>query len=199
MTLPSLNMTDTKIPELDEATTKALRLPVGVTSPLWLMIGSAAMVGAAFFWATKWMQPVSVETAPMKVLPKPEPEVEAAIEKAAELAPEVVEEAVEAVAEAPVAVVEALVGATPEPEAVIDPVVEAPVVAPAALEPDDLTLMTGIGPKMAAMLAEKGINRFAQIAAWSEDEIATLDKEMKLMGRVAREAWVTQAKRLAGV
>jgi predicted flap endonuclease-1-like 5' DNA nuclease len=199
MTLPSLNLTDAKIPELDEATTKALRLPVGVTSPLWLMIGSAAMVGAAFFWATKWMQPVSVETPPMKVLPKPEPEVEAAIEKAAELAPEVVAEAVEAVAEAPLAVVEALVDAAPEPKTVIEPVVEPLVVAPVALEPDDLTLMTGIGPKMAAMLAEKGVTRFAQIAAWSEDEIATLDKEMKLMGRVAREAWVAQAKRLAGV
>lgn len=199
MTLPSLNLADAKIPELDEATTKALRLPVGVTSPLWLMIGSAAMVGAAFFWATRWMQPASVETPPMKVLPKPEPEVEAAIEKAAELAPDVVEEAVEAVAEAPVAVVAALADAAPEPEAVSAPVVEAPVAAPLALEPDDLTLMTGIGPKMAAMLAEKGVTRFAQIAAWSEDEIATLDKEMKLMGRVTREAWVAQAKRLAGV
>ena len=39
---------------------------------------------------------------------------------------------------------------------------------------------------------------FAQIAAWSEDEIAVLDKELKLMGRVGREAWVAQAKRLAG-
>lgn len=199
MTLPSLNLADATIPELDETTTKALRLPVGVTSPLWLMIGSAAMVGAAFFWATRWMQPASVEAAPTKVLPKPEPEVEAAIEKAAELAPAVVEEVVEAVAPAPVAVVEGLVEAALEPEVVIEPVIEAPVVAQAVLEPDDLTLMTGIGPKMAAMLAQKGVTRFAQIAAWSEDEIATLDKEMKLMGRVAREAWVAQAKRLAGV
>ena len=199
MTLPSLNLADATIPELDETTTKALRLPVGVTSPLWLMIGSAAMVGAAFFWATRWMQPASVEATPTKVLPKPEPEVEAAIEKAAELAPAVVEEVVEAVAPAPVAVVEGLVEAPQEPEVLIEPVIEAPVVAQAVLEPDDLTLMTGIGPKMAAMLAQKGVTRFAQIAAWSEDEIATLDKEMKLMGRVAREAWVAQAKRLAGV
>ena len=185
---------DAKLPELEDATATALRLPVGFTSPLWLMIGSAAMVGAAFFWATKWMQPATVEAVmpTAKLLPKPEPEVEAAIEKAAEAAPERVE--------APMAVVEALMEAAPEPEVVFDPVIEAPVfVEPAALEPDDLTVMTGIGPKMAAMLADKGVTRFAQIAAWSEDEIVALDKELKLMGRIAREAWVAQAKRLAGV
>jgi predicted flap endonuclease-1-like 5' DNA nuclease len=191
----AMTLVDVKLPEIDDTTAKALRLPVGISSPLWLLIGSAAMVGAAVFWATRWMTPVNLEAvlpAP-KVLPKPEPEVEAAIEKAAEVAEEVVE--------APVAVVETLVEATPEPEVVIDPVIEAPVVVAetVAPEPDDLTVMTGIGPKMAAALAERGIVRFEQIAAWSEDEIAVLDKEMKLMGRVGREAWVAQAKRLAGV
>ncbi len=181
-----MTVVDAKLPELDETTVKALSLPVGITSPLWLMIGSAAMVGAAFFWATKWMTPLNVEAATAKALPKPEPEVEAAIEKAAE-----------AVVAAPVAIIEALVEATPEPEMVIDPVIEAPVVVAAVVEPDDLTVMTGIGPKLAAALAERGITRFAQIAAWSEAEIATLDKEMKLIGRVGREAWVAQAKRLA--
>lgn len=184
-----MTLVDARLPELDEDTRKALRLPVGLTSPLWLMIGSAAMVGAAFFWATKWLTPASLEAAaPVpKVVPKPEPEVEAAIEKAAEAAPELVE----AVAEAPVAVAEALAEVAPEPEVIIE--------APVVLAPDDLTVMTGIGPKMAAMLAEKGITRFAQIAAWSEDEIAGFDKELKLMGRVTREAWVAQARRLAGV
>jgi predicted flap endonuclease-1-like 5' DNA nuclease len=191
----AMTLVDVKLPEIDDTTAKALRLPVGISSPLWLLIGSAAMVGAAVFWATRWMTPVNLEAvlpAP-KVLPKPEPEVEAAIEKAAEVAEEVVE--------APVAVVETLVEATPEPEVVIDPVIEAPVAVAetVAPEPDDLTVMTGIGPKMAAALAERGIVRFEQIAAWSEDEIAVLDKEMKLMGRVGREAWVAQAKRLAGV
>lgn len=206
MTLASSILADAKLPEIDETTAKALRLPVGISSPLWLLIGSAAMVGAAVFWATRWMTPVNLEAvlpAP-KVLPKPEPEVEAAIEKAAE----VVEAVIEAVVEAPVAAAEALVEAAPELEVVIDPVIEAPVVVaqtlveaapePAPLEPDDLTVMTGIGPKMAAALAERGIVRFEQIAAWTEDEIAVLDKELKLMGRVGREAWVEQAKRLAG-
>lgn len=190
-----MTLVDAKLPDLDD-TTKALRLPVGISSPLWLMIGSAAMVGAAMFWATRWASPLKAagpQPEP-KVLPRPEPEVEAALEKAAETVVEAVETVSEAVVELPVAVAEAVMEAAPEPEIVIDPVVEAPVV----VAPDDLTVMTGIGPKMAALLAEKGVTTFAQIAAWTEDEIAVLDKELKLMGRVGREAWVAQAKRLAG-
>lgn len=197
-----MTLVDAHLPEAEETAEKALRLPVGITSPLWLMIGGAAMVGAAMFWAKAWLMPSTTEavtaevvTPEPKVLPKPEPEVEAAIEKAAEVAPELVEEVVEAAVEAPVAVVEALLEAASEPEVVTEAVAEAPVV----LTPDDLTVMIGIGPKMAAMLAEKGITRFAQIAAWNEDDIVGFDKELKLMGRVTREAWVAQAKRLAAV
>lgn len=190
-----MTLVDAKLPDLDD-TTKALRLPVGISSPLWLMIGSAAMVGAAMFWATRWASPLKAAgpQPEAKVLPRPEPEVEAALEKAAETVVETVETVSEAVAELPAAVAEAVLEAAPEPEIVIDPVVEAPVV----VAPDDLTVMTGIGPKMAALLAEKGVTTFAQIAAWTEDDIAVLDKELKLMGRVGREAWVAQAKRLAG-
>lgn len=190
-----MTLVDAKLPDLDD-TTKALRLPVGISSPLWLMIGSAAMVGAAMFWATRWASPLKAAgpQPEAKVLPRPEPEVEAALEKAAETVVETVETVSEAVVELPVAVAEAVMEAAPEPEIVIDPVVEASVV----VAPDDLTVMTGIGPKMAALLAEKGVTTFAQIAAWTEDEIAVLDKELKLMGRVGREAWVAQAKRLAG-
>ena len=36
---------------------KALRLPIGAASPLWMMIGTAAMMGAVAFWATRWMRP----------------------------------------------------------------------------------------------------------------------------------------------
>jgi predicted flap endonuclease-1-like 5' DNA nuclease len=182
-----------KTSELDATSENALRLPVGLASPLWLMIGSAAMVGAAMFWATRWMRPTNLEAVlpEPKVLPKPEPEVVAAAEKAVLEPVELGAETVEAVADAAVEVVEAVA----EPvEAAVETVIEAPVaVAKAA---DDLTVMTGIGPKMAAMLADKGITRFEQIAAWTEADITTLDKELKLMGRVAREAWVAQAKRL---
>ena len=98
-------------------------------------------------------------------------------------------ETVEPVLEAAVETVEA----SPEVvEAVVEPVIEA---APAL--PDDLTVLTGIGPKLAAAFAERGVTRFAQIAVWSEDDVARFDKELKLMGRVQREAWIAQATRLA--
>jgi predicted flap endonuclease-1-like 5' DNA nuclease len=62
---------------------------------------------------------------------------------------------------------------------------------------DDLTRMTGIGPKLSAALAELGVTSFAQIAAWTADDLAKMDAELSLKGRAVREAWVSQAKRLA--
>jgi predicted flap endonuclease-1-like 5' DNA nuclease len=71
-------------------------------------------------------------------------------------------------------------------------------VAPAAAKVvDDLTRMTGIGPKLSAALAELGVTRFAQIAAWTVADLAEMDTELSLKGRAVREAWVAQAKRLA--
>jgi predicted flap endonuclease-1-like 5' DNA nuclease len=64
-------------------------------------------------------------------------------------------------------------------------------------EPDDLTRLVGIGPKLAAALAERGVTTFAQIALWSEQELADIDKALDLKGRAVRDAWVAQAKRFA--
>jgi len=188
---------------LDPAAEKALRLPVGLSSPLWFMIGSAAMMGAAVFWATRWVKPGALGQTPAS-LPAPEPEVQAAMEKAVATAVATAEAATDLVIETIVEATEAL---TPDAglEVVIDPVLGEPVVVAAseadeepAAPADDLTVLSGIGPKLSASLAERGVTRFAQIAAWTEDEIAVLDKEMKLMGRIAREGWVEQAGKLAG-
>lgn len=145
---------------LSQSDDTALRLPVGAASPLWLLFGGAAVAGAAFYWAARWLraEPTTVE-AP--VTPRPEPEVEAAAQK---------------------------VLFAPEPPPAASPQVEAA---------DDLTRLTGIGPKLAAGLAARGVTRFAQIAAWTDEDIAVLDREMRLMGRIAREAWVAQALRLS--
>ena len=62
---------------------------------------------------------------------------------------------------------------------------------------DDLTRLVGIGPKLAAALADRGVTAFAQIAAWGDVELAEVDKALDLKGRAARDAWVAQAKRLA--
>ena len=51
----------------------------------------------------------------------------------------------------------------------------APVV-PVAAKPDDLVIIEGIGPKIAALLNQKGITTFAQLAA---AEIPFLEKLLK--------------------
>jgi len=81
-------------------------------------------------------------------------------------------------------------------EAAAAPVVEA-AVEQAKSTGDDLTLLVGIGPKLAASLAELGVTRFEQIAAWGADELADFDVKLALKGRAERDAWVAQAKRLA--
>ena len=69
--------------------------------------------------------------------------------------------------------------------------------AVAADTPDDLTRLVGIGPKLSAALAERGVVRFAQLAAWTETELSEIDRALDLKGRAVRDAWVAQAKRLA--
>lgn len=71
----------------------------------------------------------------------------------------------------------------------------APVAAGAA---DDLTRIKGLGPKLAALLGEFGITSFAQIAAWSPEEIERIDAKLgRFSGRIVRDQWVEQAKLLA--
>jgi predicted flap endonuclease-1-like 5' DNA nuclease len=83
-----------------------------------------------------------------------------------------------------------------------DPVAE-PVVAPTpAPTPtsgaDDLALIKGLGPKLKTQLADLGVTRFAQIAAWTEADIDRIDAQMgRFQGRIRRDAWVEQAKLLA--
>ena len=60
-------------------------------------------------------------------------------------------------------------------------------------------MVVGIGPKLAVSLAELGVTRFADLAAWGPKELADFDAKLNLKGRAERDAWVAQAKRLAGV
>ncbi len=178
-------------------TQKMLALPMGAISPLWLMFAGAATVGAAYFWSRTFFKPTNLEA--LTPLPETAIEVTTGVVEAAVETVEVAAEAVVDVVEAEVEFVAdtaETIAAAPEPVAVlVEPVVEA---APAPVTPDDLTVLTGIGPKLAAALAERGVTRFAQIAAWTEEEIAGFDKDLKLMGRIGREAWIAQATRLAG-
>ena len=67
----------------------------------------------------------------------------------------------------------------------------------AAVTPQDLTQLVGIGPKLSIALAERGVTRFEHIAAWKAKDVAKFDAELSLKGRAVRAAWVAQAQRLA--
>ena len=67
-----------------------------------------------------------------------------------------------------------------------------------AVKADDLKLIAGIGPKLEQVLNAKGIRSFAEIAAWTDAEIARLDAELGFNGRIGRDDWTGQAKILAG-
>ena len=63
---------------------------------------------------------------------------------------------------------------------------------------DDLAQIKGVGPKLVAVLGALGVTSFAQIAAWSEADIAEVDAKLgTFAGRIARDSWVEQCKFLA--
>jgi predicted flap endonuclease-1-like 5' DNA nuclease len=87
----------------------------------------------------------------------------------------------------------------PEPRPAVAAVAEGtrPPAALAGEGYDDLQQIKGIGPRIAATLAELGIGRFEQIAAWTPDHVAWINAHLRFKGRVEREDWITQARNLA--
>jgi predicted flap endonuclease-1-like 5' DNA nuclease len=80
-------------------------------------------------------------------------------------------------------------------EADVVEVVTEPVVAEAvAAAGDDLTRLKGVGPKLSARLKELGVVSFAQIAAWSDADLAGIDAQLgTFAGRPVRDSWIEQA------
>lgn len=64
--------------------------------------------------------------------------------------------------------------------------------------PDDLKKISGIGPKVEQVLNGMGYSRYADIAAWTEADIAKVEETLGFSGRVGRDDWVGQAKTLKG-
>ncbi len=62
---------------------------------------------------------------------------------------------------------------------------------------DDLKKLSGIGPVLEKKLIEAGVTSFAQIAGWSAKDIEEFDEKLSFKGRIEREGWVEQAKKLA--
>lgn len=59
---------------------------------------------------------------------------------------------------------------------------------------DDLTVIKGIGPRLATLLNDIGIFHIDQIAGWTADDIAEVDSRLgAFKGRIARDNWVEQA------
>ncbi|MBN9268953.1 MAG: NADH-ubiquinone dehydrogenase, partial [Mesorhizobium sp.] len=63
--------------------------------------------------------------------------------------------------------------------------------------PADLKAISGIGPKLEKVLNGLGIWTYAQIAAWTPEEIAWVDDYLSFRGRIARDDWIGQAAALA--
>ena len=62
---------------------------------------------------------------------------------------------------------------------------------------DDLKELSGVGPALEKKLNEAGVTTFAQIAAWTDADVADMDEKLSFKGRIEREGWIEQAKELA--
>ena len=61
---------------------------------------------------------------------------------------------------------------------------------------DDLKKIVGVGPKLEGTLNGLGIFHFDQIAKWTRKEIIWVDDYLSFKGRIDRDDWVAQAKKL---
>ena len=62
---------------------------------------------------------------------------------------------------------------------------------------DNIKKINGIGPVFEKKLHAAGINSFAHIAKWSDEDAERFDRELELGGRPQREEWVANAIILA--
>jgi predicted flap endonuclease-1-like 5' DNA nuclease len=188
--------------DAQERVRKAMAVPIGLTSPMWLAFGAAASAGVAWWWMTRWTRATNLEAmagaaraqvSAVEALVERESEAAVQAVSAAESlleAASVIEPKIEIIAEEVETEVEKASGVAAE---------TSKAAAERASEAvDDLTRLTGIGPKLAAALAARGIRTFAQLADWTEEQAQAFDSELSLKGRVARDAWIAQARRLAG-
>jgi len=111
------------------------------------------------------------KTAAVKA-PKKEAKAEAATEAKAEAAPK------------------------KEPKAKAAETAAAPLFKAPKGEPDDLTVIKGIGPVAAKDLAEQGIITFAQLAKLTDKDVAKIDEHMPFSADQIKD-WREQAKELA--
>ena len=96
-----------------------------------------------------------------------------------------------------------------QPKKAAAPKAEKPAAAPKAEKPaakakaaatdgaDDLTRISGVGPVIVKKLHALNVTTFAQIAAWTPEDVADMDEKLSFKGRIDRDDWLAQAAEFA--
>jgi len=67
-------------------------------------------------------------------------------------------------------------------------------------EKDDLTLIDGVGPFLEKKLNDAGVFTYDHISKWTPQDIQRVTKEIQFFeGRIERDNWVSQARRLSSL
>jgi predicted flap endonuclease-1-like 5' DNA nuclease len=67
-------------------------------------------------------------------------------------------------------------------------------------EKDDLTLIDGVGPFLEKKLNDAGVFTYDQISKWTPQDIQRVTKEIQFFkGRIEKDNWVSQARRLSSL
>ena len=78
------------------------------------------------------------------------------------------------------------------------PKAKAAKLAPTSSIPDNLELIKGLGPKVNNLLNGLGVTSFAQVANWTDADVADIDAKLgAFAGRITRDNWIDQAQLLA--
>lgn len=88
----------------------------------------------------------------------------------------------------------------------VTPIAEPEVkAAPVAVRPArrrgkkvDLKAIGGVGPKVQEMLSKLGVHGLDDIAIWTPEDATRIDAELGLDGRILRDDWIGQARKLTG-
>ena len=86
----------------------------------------------------------------------------------------------------------------PKAKAEKAPKAKAAKLAPTSSIPDNLELIKGLGPKVNNLLNGLGVTSFAQVANWTDADVADIDAKLgAFAGRITRDNWIDQAQLLA--
>lgn len=170
---------------------------------LWLLIGLLVIIGLVFLLSGKDKgadtphdvtpeTPIApapvVDTTPIaSPLPSPSP---AAVIEPVPVEPLLVE---------PIATtVEQPTPPASEPETPPAPIPVSPAAAAPPTQEDDLLRLKGVGSKLKTLLITLGVTHYAQIAQWTDADLAAIDAKLgNFKGRPIRDQWIDQAKYLA--